>query len=94
MGMQTFTNEKYGLTQYDSKKNLLKKAQQTANQATLDEITKPRSVTGFKRGATAPAGSDDKHESISTHQPEISRIMVIPKETFSAMAGRSMTAGF
>jgi hypothetical protein len=45
--MQTFTNEKYGLTEYDPKKNLLTKAHKSANQATLFEITKPRSVTGF-----------------------------------------------
>ena len=91
--MQTFTNEKYGLTEYDPKKNLLNKVHKQANQATLDEINKPRSVTGFQRVATAPAGSNENHQR-STYNPEMSRIMVVPKETHAALTGRSMTAGF
>jgi len=75
--MHTFTNEKYGLTMISSKTNL--QANNSANQSVLDEIAKPRTVTGLNRMvSTAPEQNDRLRK--SAVDPETSRIMVMPKE--------------
>jgi len=90
--MKTFTNEKYGLTTYNSKTNLLANTNRSANQSILDEITKPKTVSGLnRRVTTAPEKNDGLQR--SAYNPETSRIMVMPREApTTALSIRTGTA--